>query len=409
GDYVGVVDGLSGRRAPHGGLLVDPAQPERWLPGFRIADYRRAPVVNVGDELATPVVGPLNFRAESFQIAFGGDIEVRRRGPVQQVPVSWAPRLERTTIMTLNGFNLDAHVEDPALVQDPDRDVDDDVLFGRFDLLAAAIVRCAKSPDIVALQEIQDNDGAEITDVVDASETYRQLIADIRTAGGPDYAWVDIPPVSHADGGQPGGNIRNGFLFNPTRVEPIEGSLRRIAAADPAYEDSRKPLAARFRVLQGGAVLEVVNVHLASKRHQRGIFSPDRPGYDPREATRIRQGELVYEALAETRAKGVDYYITGDFNDFEFSDTLRALCGAHGINLVDTLPEAERYDYNHRGQLQVLMHGIVPRQLFEAGAVDYEILHGNELIGVEPGVEFTKASDHAYVMASLEVGARRPG
>ncbi len=45
----------------------------------------------------------------------------------------------------------------------------------------------------------------------------------------------------------------------------------------------------------------------------------------------------------------------------------------------------QRYDHNHRGQLQVLMHGVVSKKAFDAGAVEYEILHGNELNGVDPG------------------------
>lgn len=396
GDYVCIPPGLEGLRAENGGMLVDPANPERWLPGFRITRYDEAPRLNVGAKLLTPAVGPLNFRADSFQIALQGEIAFENRSVV---PRSFDPvGDDRVTIMTLNGFNLDVHVEDPDLVADPDRDIDDDKRYGRFELLAAAIVKQAGAPDIVALQEIQDNDGAEITDVVDASETYEQLIEDIRWLEGPTYAWADIPPKAGADGGQPGGNIRNAFLYNPARVELVAGSLRRLGEDDPAFDDSRKPLMARFRFRD--AEIDVVNVHLASKRHQAGLFAPENPGHDPREPTRIAQARVVRQALTNAR----DYYITGDFNDFEFSPTLRELCGDDGTNMVERLPPNTRFDYNHRGQLQVLMHGIVPTHAVDAGAVDYQILHGNELIGVQPGAASGKASDHAYVMASIRLG-----
>jgi len=401
GDYVCIPPGLEGLRADNGGMVIDPEQPERWLPGFRITRYDEAPCLNVGAKLLTPAVGPLNFRADAFQIALQGDIDVKHR---KVVPHTFAePNEDRLTIMTLNGFNLDVHVEDPQKVSNPDRDVDDDKLYGRFELLAEAIVKQACAPDIVALQEIQDNDGAEITDVVDASETYEQLIEDVRWQGGPTYRWADIPPAPEADGGQPGGNIRNAFLYNPDRVELVEESLRRIGEDDTAFEASRKPLFARFRFR--GAEIDIVNVHLASKRHQAGLFAPDNPGHDPREPVRVAQARLVREALADARDRAIDYYITGDFNDFEFSATLRELCGDDGTNMVESLPPNARFDYNHRGQLQVLMHGIVPTRAFEAGAVDYQILHGNELIGVKPGSPSGKASDHAYVMASIRLGA----
>ena len=404
GDYVCAPPGTEASRASNGGVLVDPENPGRWLPGFRIIDYGRAPKVNVGATLRTPVVGPLNYRADAYQIVATGRVEVDDV-PVQHGRTSFRPSRDGTTILTLNGFNLDVHVEDPRRVLDPGRDVDDDVLYGRFELLARAIVELAGAPDIVALQEIQDNDGAELSATVDASATYLQLTKDIASLGGPRYDWADASPEPGSDGGQPGGNIRNAFLFDPARVELLRSTLRRIGVDAPAFEGSRKPLMARFRVRDSGAELVVVNVHLASKRHQNSIFAPLNPGHDPREATRVRQAEIIREALSAAREAGTDFYVTGDFNDFEFSPTLRALCADDSVNMVETLPVEERFDYNHRGQLQVLMHGVVGARSHAAGAVEYEILHGNELAGVKPGSMSGKATDHAYVLARIRVGA----
>jgi len=101
--------------------------------------------------------------------------------------------------------------------------------------------------------------------------------------------------------------------------------------------------------------------------------------------------------------EGVNYYVTGDFNDVEFSETLHAMTGAESINLLETLPADDRFDYNHRGKLQALMHGIVSKQQAENGRAGYETLHGNELIGVQPGELGTKPTDHAYVLARLAI------
>jgi len=95
--------------------------------------------------------------------------------------------------------------------------------------------------------------------------------------------------------------------------------------------------------------------------------------------------------------------VTGDFNDFEFSETLAAMTGEESVNLVESLPPLERYDYNHRGQMEALMHGLVSRRQAEQGRSEYAILHGNELIGVEPGDLGSKPTDHAYVVARLLV------
>jgi hypothetical protein len=309
------------------------------------------------------------------------------------------------TVLTLNTFNLDPKVEDPQKVKDPRRDVDDDVGDGRFASLGRTVAVEAAAPSIVALQEIQDEDGAEISDTVRADRTYALLIAEIRRAGGPGYDWADIPPAPDADGGQPGGNIRNAFLYDPQRVQLVEGSLRRLGVDAPEFEGSRKPLAARFRRVGGRGELEVINVHLASKRHQHGLFDPDTPGFDPRGELRVLQAKGIGEHLARLRTDGIDYYVTGDFNDFEFSDTLRALTGDHSTNLTDRVPAAQRYDYNHRGICQALMHGVVANRQLDGRTVEYEILHANALTGVTPGREGQKASDHAFVVARLELDA----
>ena len=132
---------------------------------------------------------------------------------------------EAMSVMTMNCFNLDPKVERPELVQNPSRDIDDDIGSGQFASLARAVVFEAKAPALVALQEIQDGDGAEQTALVSAEKTLQVLVEHIVDIGGPSYAWVDMAPECGADGGQPGGNIRSCFLYDPSRVELVPNSL----------------------------------------------------------------------------------------------------------------------------------------------------------------------------------------
>lgn len=406
GDYVVVLRGmLHGHpQSRLGTAVLDPDNPERWFPGFRIARTDDAPLVNVGDRLAQDVYGPLSYRANSFQIVARGKLSVQPTGLADKLSAQAIdPGPEFTSILTLNAFNLDQHLERAERVEDPRRDIDDDVGDRRFEMLAGVIVRQALSPAIIALQEIQDNDGAEITDITDAHLTYLRLINAVRKAGGPDYRWADIAPIANADGGQPGGNIRNAYLFDPARIELLPGSLQLLGADTEAFEGSRKPLLAHFRVRQSGRVLALINVHLASKRHQYSIFAPSQAGFDPRERTRIDQALIIRAHLDQLREQGVPYYVTGDFNDFDFSPTLAALCGETGVNLMDSIPVQERFDYNHRGKLHTLMHAIVDKSQTESGHWHFQILHGNELQGVQPGALGTRATDHAYVIGYLLV------
>lgn len=80
--------------------------------------------------------------------------------------------------------------------------------------VAEHIASLLKSPDIMFLQEIQDNSGPINDGTVSANVTLTNLVNAIANAsGGVQYSFVDIPPVDGQDGGQPGGNIRTVYLF----------------------------------------------------------------------------------------------------------------------------------------------------------------------------------------------------
>ena len=57
------------------------------------------------------------------------------------------------------------------------------------------------------------------------------LIDAIVAAGGPTYVYVEILPAEpNSTGGEPGGNIRNGYFYNPDRVSLVAGGLALIDA-----------------------------------------------------------------------------------------------------------------------------------------------------------------------------------
>ena len=74
------------------------------------------------------------------------------------------------------------------------------------------------APDVVALEEVQDDNGATDDGTVTAGKTLKKLTEAIKAAGGPAYEARQIDPANDKDGGEPGGNIRAAFLFNPDRV-----------------------------------------------------------------------------------------------------------------------------------------------------------------------------------------------
>ncbi len=406
GDYVVALDSPevdeSELRTNFGGMIPSADTELRWFPGFRVSNSNHAKRLNLGAKLTSDVVGPLNYRADSYQISVSQPFEFDPAYVTHDV-TTLAPEPGHLSVLTLNCFNLDPQIERDGLVNNPRLDSDDDWGDGRFHTLAQAIVLQAKSPDIVALQEIQDNDGAEQSEVTDASQTYQLLIDCVKELNGPHYLWVDVPPILGMDGGQPGGNIRNGYLYNPDTTELLDQSVSVLGRELACFEDSRKPLLAHFREKDSGSVVAVINVHLASKRHQASIFAPENAGIDAKLDVRLAQAACVYEQTKDLRDRGIDFYVTGDFNDTEHSQTLAVFEGDQNYNLLKNLAPNERYDYNHRGKLQVLMHGIVSREFHAGGRAEYEIIHGNELMGITPGQESDKPSDHAYVIAKLDL------
>ena len=62
------------------------------------------------------------------------------------------------------------------------------------------------SPDLIGLEEIQDNSGSTNDGTTSSTFTLGNLTSAITAAGGPSYAAMDISPVDGKDGGAPGGS-----------------------------------------------------------------------------------------------------------------------------------------------------------------------------------------------------------
>ncbi|MFJ9813035.1 endonuclease/exonuclease/phosphatase family protein [Streptomyces sp. NPDC101158] len=317
------------------------------------------PKANVGDWLVGRTEGPLDFNQ------FGGytlvantlgehvDLGLEREVTAKQ-------HKNELAVATYNVENLDP--------SDPQE---------KFDALAKAVVENLASPDIVALEEIQDDNGAKNDGTVTSGETLKKFTAAIAAAGGPAYEWRSIDPENNKDGGEPGGNIRQVFLFNPERVSFVDRpggdattatavtgtkgdahltvSPGRIDPANTAWENSRKPLAGEF-VFRGRTVLVVAN-HFGSKGGDESIVSHHQPPTRSSEVKRLLQAQAVNAFVKDVIAvdKQADVLVLGDINDFEFSGTTKALTdGGALFPAVKSLPLSERYSYVYQGNSQVL-------------------------------------------------------
>jgi uncharacterized protein len=361
------------------------------------------PVVNVGDHFSSAAVGVLDYSFANFKLNITDPL-TRVDGGLQR-ETTRAPRDQEVAVATYNVENLDP--------------TDGAAVFARH---ADYIVNHLRSPDLLAIEEVQDNDGAANTSVTDASTTWSMLVAAIAAAGGPAYGYRQIDPVDDQDGGEPGGNIRVGFLFRTDRglsfvdraggdsttattvVSTSSGpqlsfSPGRVAPQDGAFTESRKPLAGEFR-MRGRKVFVVAN-HFASKGGDQPLFGHFQPPERVSEVQRHAQAQVVNDFVDSILAVDphANVIVLGDLNDFEFSETISILEGGVLTSLMDTLPQAERYSYVFEGNSQVLDQILVSGNLLSHFGVEYDVVHVNS--------EFAdQASDHDPQVARLDLRGR---
>ncbi|MFI2547452.1 endonuclease/exonuclease/phosphatase family protein [Streptomyces rochei] len=338
------------------------------------------PDANVGDTLAGTTAGPLDYNQYGGYTMVASEIGTLESGGLERESTRRQSDRE-LAVATYNVENLD-----------PSDDT--------FAAHAEAIVRNLASPDIVSLEEIQDDNGTTDDGTVTAGATVGKLIDAIVAAGGPRYDWRGIDPVDGQDGGQPGGNIRQAFLFNPervsftdrgagdattaTQVTKVRGkaalthSPGRVAPADAAWEDSRKPLAGEF-VFRGRTVVVIAN-HFNSKGGDQGLTAQYQPPSRSSETQRHAQARVLNTFVKDILAtqKNADVVALGDINDFEFSTTTRILEDDGALwSAVKSLPRSERYSYVYQGNSQVLDQILVSPSIRWGGRLSYDSVHVN--------------------------------
>jgi uncharacterized protein len=386
--------------------------PERLIlndPVARDAGRAPAPKADVRDRFGGPIdaivdysFGNYKFLALQFPELVDGGLTPER---------ATATSDKQLSVASYNVENLDA-VNDAA----------------RMSRIGRQIAENLRAPDIIGVEEVQDLDGEGPAGPA-GDVTFAALVQAIADAGGPRYEYRQIDPVHNADGGAPNANIRVGFLFRPDRVtfvdrpggtaltptadDPAQPGAQltfspgRIDPENPAWEDSRKPLAGEFR-FDGRTVFVVAN-HFASKGGDAPLFGRFQEPYRPSELQRRRQASVVngwVEELlgADSHARVI---VLGDLNDFDFSGTADVLeSGAPGSdrelsNLWDLVPADDHYSYIFEGNGQVLDQILASKSLM-APNPDMEPVHMNTEFSAE------QQSDHDPPLARFRVtGAPR--
>lgn len=361
------------------------------------------PEVDVGAHFGD-VTGVIGYDFGNYQIHPTSQVVVIEDSTLEGEITTLTASDNQLKIASYNVLNLETNPNDD----------DDDAGNGRFDAIAEQIVNNLGTPDIIGLQEIQDNSGSDNDGVTSASATFEALIAAIDLADdglandSTGYEYIDNTfIIDGASGGQPGGNIRTGFLYNTNRVDLVAGSVESIGGqgAGENFNGARLPLVATFAF--NGEEITVINNHFSSKGGSAPIMGVEQDFADRQEDVDVNgslderqaQSAAVQDYIASLLADDADANVVtvGDFNEFEFISPVLGL-ETNLTNLVNSLDEDERYSFVFQGNSQSLDHILVSDGLLNN--FEFDIVHVNSEFAEVAG----RASDHDPLVALLTVG-----
>lgn len=269
---------------------------------------------------------------------------------------------EELTMGSLNLFRLFNDVDDPG-PEDDSQVADPLVYAGRLAKFANYIVHDMQSPDIMALQEVENID--VLTD----------LATEITGQSGPVYT------AALVEGNDQGG-IDVGYLYKASVVSNVQITQLGAAEINP-YDSSllhdRPPLQLSADIVLDSYVMpiQVLNVHL---RSMGGI--DDSGDGDRVRNKRLSQAQSLADMIADIQNNnpGDPIYVLGDFNAFQFTDGYVDVMGQITGTAVDadnmlwappvyaanpltnttqTLAADEQYSYIFGGFAQALDHAVV--------------------------------------------------
>ncbi|OJT13614.1 hypothetical protein TRAPUB_9803 [Trametes pubescens] len=294
--------------------------------------------------------------------------------------------------------------------------------------VANHIANFLNSPDLVFLQEIQDNNGATDDGTVSANVTLATLAASVARAANTTqtYGTLDIAPQNDKDGGEPGGNIRTAHLFNSTKLRlvpgaPAGGALDatkpvlgadgnvtltfnpgRIDPTNSAWDASRKPLVTLWETTNG-ARLFTINLHLTAKLGGTTTQGNARPPVNGGVDQRISQVQTIATFVKALLAldPNANIIVGGDCN--EYVQTRAVFAPFDGLltelDVAVDVPLAERYTYLFDQNSQQLDHLFISDAIVARGDLAVEHVHVNNWAPTLAA----RASDHDPTVARVKI------
>lgn len=352
-------------------------------------DLRNSPQVfeslNVqpGDRIVGDVTGIMDYAFGQFRVRVTDPIEIERGNLQRRTETTLVGDDEHFTVANFNVENLYPASRERILE------------------LAKIIVNNLKSPDVIAMQEVQDHNGPDSGGGTSGEETLKAISDAIyELTGVRYYLGVEIAPQNGQDGGQPGGNIRVAYLYRPDRIQlKIHGDAKfndkaqlefkngelqlnknpvRIDPRNPAYDHSRKPLAIEYK-FNGQKVIQV-NLHSSSKRGDDSLWGRYQPAGLDSTRKRVEQHKAVEAFIqgALTLNQEANLIVGGDLNSYAWEESVKVFTDAGLVHLAQEKgAPGDLYSYFYDGIGHYHLFDYILASSNLAKNAEVEIIHLN--------------------------------
>ncbi|MDU8071044.1 MAG: LPXTG cell wall anchor domain-containing protein, partial [Gemella haemolysans] len=127
-------------------------------------------------------------------------------------------------------------------------------------------------------------------------------------------------------------------------------------------------------------------------------YGSNQPSVENTKAKRIEEAKILNAFIKEglRQNPNLKFVLTGDFNDFEFSDSVKTIVGNELVNLMAEHEQGDRYSYFNSGSNQSLDNILISKNIKDK--VVFSPVHINASFMEEHG----RASDHDPVVVQID-------
>lgn len=346
--FVIPADMVDQNRISEDGALLTSAtdcNPERILVEIP-SNYKKK--IQIGDWIDKPIIGILDYEYGNYRIVQNNLLDVVPKDRIKPGTIDYASQ-GVLRVATYNVNNFSRFGED------------------KLNTLASQIDKYLGLPDILVMQEVQDDSALDDDGVTSAEKNLRALISNIFDNSDVLYHYVDPEVENNSSGGAQGGNIRTVILYRNDRgLEWIENANNQFMDDLQAFSNSRIPTIVKFRFED--KFIYIIGVHLVSNNLNSPLFGAIQPIVKPEQDKRIEQAQWIGKVVSEIKDLDPEaaVIVLGDFNDTPWSATMEQLTDSGLINTTERMEEKETYSFTFEGNASLFDQILVTPELTQS-------------------------------------------